>query len=1044
MMDRHQDWHRVAAILEAALELPPGARAAFVRDACAGDQDLLEEIVSLLVAHAEAGGFLEGVPIGDTTAITVPVLPPGAGVRLTSGQRVGRYRVDRLLGCGGMGEVYAAEDVEYGRRVALKVIGGGLRTAEERERFLREGQLAAAVNHPNSVYIFGSDIIDGSPIIVMELLGGGTLKDRVRVEGPLRPAAAVDAILQVIAGLDAAYTGGILHRDIKPANCFVDRDGTVKIGDFGLSISTTADLQGTFTATLQMTPQFAAPERLKGAAPDVRAEIYGVGATLFYLLTGEPPFDTRDLLALLTRIVGELPRSPGAVVTGIPRGLSDVVLRCLAKQPENRFGSYAALRKALVPFGSHVLRTAPAGARVAAMVVDELLVSVLVMATSAIAIAVSGRLPVAGVARAAAVMTAYFVATEAFGGSPGKRLLRLRVVDRDGGKPRFGAVVLRTAVYVFVAELPFVIPFDVWVRLLAPDTPLLAWPIRAEALGRLSAIITVVGWLTPLILFVTARPRHGLAGLHELLSGTRVCRVNPELAPKHSIPARAEGRQQQPHAAPVGRETASRRGSFVLRNVWTQSDDRTVWLAFDPALRRDVFIVDHGGGASIAPSERRDLARPGRLRWLAGQEGSPTWEAFDAPPGTPALTLAMTPRPWSDVRIWLLDLARELAACEETGEAVAFTKDHVWIALNGHAMLLDFPAPRTTPPSDDGVDGTRSTARNQRLLWDVAVPALTGRMRRPGAAPTIRPPLPLSGTALLRALAGSVPMSARELLPLCERAADGETMVPRLSRVWPAAALMFGMLVLTFMAMIVNGLAGQLMFPGVSSGENALLDGLVRVDRLDRAGIAATDPQRRALEIFLVRAFGLSERVATMGGILRPYRTLAADIARRHPSPSLGELEAAVAVLGKVQLDAMSRAAPPANGFGGLLFLLLALTEIVLPVFTVVGLVAVVLAVALRGGLLWRLLHLRVVDEASTPASRGRAFFRALVAWAPAFALFAIRESVFRAAMAGDTDVWVIAALLLATAIALAMGWGTVMPSRGLQERLSRTWIVPA
>ena len=223
--------------------------------------------------------------------------------------------------------------------MALKVIGGGLRTPEERARFLHEGQLAAAINHPNSVYIFGSDIIDGYPIIVMELLGGGTLKDRVRAEGPLRPAAAVDAILQVIAGLDAAYSGGILHRDIKPANCFVDRDGTVKIGDFGLSISTTADLQGTFTATLRMTPQFAAPERLKGAAADVRAEIYGVGATLFYLLTGEPPFDTRDLLALLTRIVGELPRSPGAVVTGIPRGLSDVVLRCLAKQPENRFGS---------------------------------------------------------------------------------------------------------------------------------------------------------------------------------------------------------------------------------------------------------------------------------------------------------------------------------------------------------------------------------------------------------------------------------------------------------------------------------------------------------------------------------------------------------------------------------------------------------------------------------------------------------------------------------------------------------------------------------
>ena len=180
-----------------------------------------------------------------------------------------------------------------------------------------------------------------------------------------------------------------------------------------------------------------------------------------------------------------------------------------------------------------------------------------------------------------------------------------------------------------------------------------------------------------------------------------------------------------------------------------------------------------------------------------------------------------------------------------------------------------------------------------------------------------------------------------------------------------------------------------------------------------------------------------------MGGILRPYRTLAADIAKRHPSPSLGDLEAAVAVLGKVQLDAMNRAAPPSNGFGWLLFLLLALTEIVLPVFTVVGLVAVVLAVALRGGLLWKLLHLLVVDEAGTPASRDRAFFRAIVAWAPAFALFAMREPVFRAVMAGDTDVWVIAALLLVAAIALATGWGTVVPSRGLQERLSRTWIVP-
>jgi hypothetical protein len=157
-------------------------------------------------------------------------------------------------------------------------------------------------------------------------------------------------------------------------------------------------------------------------------------------------------------------------------------------------------------------------------------------------------------------------------------------------------------------------------------------------------------------------------------------------------------------------------------------------------------------------------------------------------------------------------------------------------------------------------------------------------------------------------------------------------------------------------------------------------------------------------------------------------------------------LETAVATLGKVQIDAMNRVPSPSTGFGRLLFLflLLALTDIVLPVLTVIGLAAVASAVALRGGLFWTLLNLVVVDEAGTRVSRSRAFFRALVAWAPTFALFAMREAVVRALMAGDTDVWMIAAMLLAAAIILATIWGTVMPSRGLQERLSRTWIVPA
>ena len=302
-------------------------------------------------------------PSSDLSGAQTTLTPPGAlrspsgggpGANLASGQTFGSYRIVRLLGRGGMGDVYEAEQIEQGRRVALKVLSQRLTDPRDRARFLREGQLAASISHPHSVYIFGSEEIAGTPVIAMELLTGGTLKDRVRDRGPLPPAEAVDAILQIIAGLDAAQAGGILHRDIKPANCFIDRDGTVKVGDFGLSISTTARdaTQLTKIGGFQGTPQFAAPEQLKGEPLDVRADIYAVGATLNYLLTGQPPFDDGDLMTLLTRIATEVPRSPRGLQPRVPRGLAAAVLRCLAKDRTARPPTYAALDEALRPFGS--------------------------------------------------------------------------------------------------------------------------------------------------------------------------------------------------------------------------------------------------------------------------------------------------------------------------------------------------------------------------------------------------------------------------------------------------------------------------------------------------------------------------------------------------------------------------------------------------------------------------------------------------------------------------------------------------------------------
>ena len=185
----------------------------------------------------------------------------GTGRRRTLpevGGRFGPYRILRLLGRGGMGVVYEAEEQDTGRRVALKVLGRQFDSPQDRARFFREGRLAASINHPNSVYVYGTEEIDGTPTIAMELVSGGTLQERAKNQGPMPVPVAVDAILDIVAGLEAAQAIGILHRDIKPGNCFEDTDGTIKIGDFGLSISTAAWAETNLTAagTMVGTPAF--------------------------------------------------------------------------------------------------------------------------------------------------------------------------------------------------------------------------------------------------------------------------------------------------------------------------------------------------------------------------------------------------------------------------------------------------------------------------------------------------------------------------------------------------------------------------------------------------------------------------------------------------------------------------------------------------------------------------------------------------------------------------------------------------------------------
>jgi uncharacterized RDD family membrane protein YckC len=253
------------------------------------------------------------------------------------------------------------------------MLGQKLDSPDMRKRFLREGRLAASVNHPNSLYVFGTEEIEGRPVISMEIASGGTLNDILKKRGPLPVAEGVDTILDVIAGLEAALAGGVLHRDIKPSNCFVSPDGSVKIGDFGLSVSTvaTVDTFQTATGVIMGTPAYAPPEQLRGRDLDVRADIYSVGATLFTLLTNKPPIEGSNPVEVVAAALDEIPKSLTEHHKDIPPGLAKVVARCLAKKPEQRYSDYAALRNALLPFSSAQPEPAPLGRRFAAWFVDS-------------------------------------------------------------------------------------------------------------------------------------------------------------------------------------------------------------------------------------------------------------------------------------------------------------------------------------------------------------------------------------------------------------------------------------------------------------------------------------------------------------------------------------------------------------------------------------------------------------------------------------------------------------------------------------------------
>lgn len=330
------EWRLVGDAFTQALAVPESRRTDWLATA-ALTEEVRREVEALLEAHASDDAFLERA-----AAVTQQVPPPD---EYALGQLVGPYRLIRVLGRGGMGVVFEAEDTRLHRRVALKALATPRAAdAREQQRLRQEARAAAALVHPNIATIYALEEVEGQTYIVSELLEGETLRETL-ARGPLSREDTIDIACALASALGAAHARGIVHRDLKPENVLRLPDGRVKVLDFGLarfedgargrpSLS-----RLTVTGLVAGTPGYMPPEQLLGLELDARADQYALGALVTELATGSNPFDAGTLPATIARVLGAdgLPRpTPGLA---LPPDIEAIVDRCLRYRPADRFDS---------------------------------------------------------------------------------------------------------------------------------------------------------------------------------------------------------------------------------------------------------------------------------------------------------------------------------------------------------------------------------------------------------------------------------------------------------------------------------------------------------------------------------------------------------------------------------------------------------------------------------------------------------------------------------------------------------------------------------
>jgi Tol biopolymer transport system component len=353
-------WREVEELCEQALKLEPSRRVRFLEEVCASDEELRREVQTLLACEAGGEQFMQAPAL---EMLTSGQEPPRE--RLAGGLQIGPYQVVGWLGSGGMGDVYQARDTRLGRDVALKFLPAeSAEGAEAVRRFQREARAVSALNHPNICTLHDVGEYEDRPFLVMELLEGEPLKERLAA-GPLPVGELVEVALQVTDALEAAHSKGIVHRDIKPANLFLTRRGQVKILDFGLAkllseprrsaeagVAPAGQASGgdqtlTKPGAAMGTAAYMSPEQARGEEVDARSDLFSLGATLYRMATGQLPFQAATTRLTIEAILSKQPQKPRELNPRLPLELERIILKALEKEVGLRYQSASEMKAEL-------------------------------------------------------------------------------------------------------------------------------------------------------------------------------------------------------------------------------------------------------------------------------------------------------------------------------------------------------------------------------------------------------------------------------------------------------------------------------------------------------------------------------------------------------------------------------------------------------------------------------------------------------------------------------------------------------------------------